>query len=361
MSTSHLTALRERAPADELVALGEPVALAQPAALGEPVALGELATDPRRFGLFAALRALEQAFPEQPRLGESRKASDDALRLGQAPHLTFAPSDVAKFERTERGANLEQHSFGLFGPNGALPLHLTEHAYTRRHHRDDATFVDFLNVFQHRLISLFYRAWANSEPAASLDRPDSDRFVAYIGALAGIGQPGSLERDCVPDYAKLCRAGLFAAQARSADGLELILLDYFGLPVQIRQFVAAWLEIPSEQLCRLGVSEEHASLGAGATLGRASRQCQHKFEIVIGPVTLATFERFLPGRAALRELHALVRQYTNDEWTWQVRLLLRDVEIPGARLSQAGELGWTTWLGRRENTADDVVIQAEAA
>ncbi len=78
-------------------------------------------------------------------------------------------------------------------------------------------------------------------------------------------------------------------------------------------------------------------------------------------MTLATFERFLPGRAALRELHALVRQYTNDEWTWQVRLLLRDVEIPGARLSQAGELGWTTWLGKRRQTADDVVIQAEAA
>jgi type VI secretion system protein ImpH len=356
MSASYLTALRPEPSIAER--LGQP---AEPAVLDEPAALEELSSDPRSFGLFAALRVLEQAFPERPRLGESRKASDDAVRLGQTPHLTFAPSDVVKFEQTEGGANLEQHSFGLFGPNGALPLHLTEHAYTRRHHRDDATFVDFLNVFQHRLISLFYRAWANSEPAASLDRPDSDRFVTYIGALAGIGQPGSLERDCVPDYAKLCRAGLFAAQARSADGLEQILLDYFGLPVQIRQFVAAWLEIPSEQLCRLGSSEEHATLGAGATLGRASRQCQHKFEIVIGPVTLATFERFLPGRPALRELHALVRQYTNDEWTWQVRLLLRDLEIPGARLSQAGELGWTTWLGRRSNTADDVVIQAEAA
>jgi type VI secretion system protein ImpH len=323
--------------------------------------LTELRADPTRFGLFAALRLLEQSFPERPRLGESRKASDDALRLGQAPHLNFVPSDVATFEPTDEGATLEQHSFGVFGPNGALPLHMTEHAYTRRHHSDDATFVDFLNVFQHRLISLFYRAWANSEPAASLDRPESDRFVTYIGALAGVGQEGSLGRDCVPDYARLCRAGLFAAQTRSAEGLELILLDYFALPVQIRQFTAAWLEIPAEQRCRLGRDEEHATLGAGATVGKASRQCQHKFEIVLGPVTLTTFERFLPGRRALRELHALVRSYTNDEWTWQLRLLLRDVEIPGVRLSRAGELGWTTWLGKRKSTADDVVIQAEAA
>lgn len=324
-------------------------------------ALDELRANPTHFGLFAALRVLEQTYAERPRLGESRKASDDSLRLGQAPHLTFAPSDVAKLEPTETGVSLEQHSFGLFGPNGALPLHLTEHAYTRRRHTDDATFVDFLNVFQHRLISLFYRAWANSEPAVSLDRPDSDRFVTYIGALAGLGQEGSLERDCVPDYAKLCRAGLFAAQARSAEGLELILLDYFALPIQIRQFTPAWLEIPSEQRCRLGRSEEHATLGAGATLGGGSWQCQHKFEVVLGPVTLAAFERFLPGRRALRELHALVRSYTNDEWTWQLRLLLRDVEIPGVRLARAGELGWTTWLGKRRASADDVVIQAEAA
>jgi type VI secretion system protein ImpH len=324
-------------------------------------ALDELRADPSRFGLFAALRVLEQSFAEHPRLGESRKASDDALRLGQSPHLTFAPSDVVSFEATETGASLEQHSFGVFGPNGALPLHLTEHAYTRRHHSDDATFVDFLNVFQHRLISLFYRAWANSEPAASLDRPQGDRFVGYIGALTGVGQEGSLGRECVPDYARLCRAGLFSAQARSAEGLELILLDYFTLTVQVRQFTPAWLEIPAEQRCRLGRQEEHATLGAGATLGAASRQCQHKFEIVLGPVTLATFERFLPGRRALRELQALVRSYTNDEWTWQLRLLLRDVEIPGVRLARAGELGWTTWLGKRRDTADDVVIQAEAA
>ena len=324
-------------------------------------ALDELQASATRFSLFAALRVLEQAFPERPRLGESRKASDDGVRLGQAPHLTFAPSDVAAFEANGSGVSLEQNSFGMFGPNGALPLHLTEHAYTRRHHREDATFVDFLNLFQHRLISLFYRAWANAEPTASLDRPSNDRFVTYIGALFGLGQTGSRERDSVHDYAKLSRAGLYSAQARSADGLELILRDYFELPVHIRPFTAGWLLIPAELRCRLGGDEEHATLGSGATLGGMSWQCQHKFEIALGPVTLATFERFLPGRRALQELHALVRLYTSDEWTWQLRLLLRDVEIPGIRLGRAGELGWTTWLGKRENTADDVVIQADAA
>ena len=324
----------------------------------EPVtALERLRAEPCAFTLFAALRVLEQAFPEQPRVGESRKASDDRVRLGHAPHLTFAPSDVAAFEAGEEGGvRLEQHSFGLFGPNGALPLHFTEHAYERRRQREDATFVDFLNVFQHRLISLFYRAWANADPATNLDRTGSDRFATFAGALVGIAPTPARNRDSVPDYAKFSRAGALSLQTRSADGLELTLADYFGLPVQIRQFQRAWLTIPEALQTRLG-DRTSATLGDGATLGGATWQCQHKFEIVIGPLTLAALRNFLPGERGLAELHALVRFYTNDEWTWQLRLLLRDVEIPGIRVGRSGQLGWTTWLGKREVNADDVVIQ----
>jgi type VI secretion system protein ImpH len=329
----------------------------------EPLtSLERLRAEPRSFTLFAALRVLEQAFPEQPRVGESRKASDDRVRLGHAPHLAFAPSDVAALETSEQGRlTLEQHSFGLFGPNGALPLHFTEHAYERRRQREDATFIDFLNVFQHRLISLFYRAWANADPATNLDRTDSDRFATFAGALVGIAPAAARNRDSVPDYAKFSRAGALSLQTRSAEGLELTLADYFGLPVEIRQFQRAWLTIPDGLRTRLGGERGSATLGDGATLGGATWQCQHKFEIVMGPLTLDALRNFLPGARGLAELYALVRFYTNDEWTWQLRLLLRDVEIPGIRLGRAGQLGWTTWLGKREVNADDVVIQEPRA
>jgi type VI secretion system protein ImpH len=324
------------------------------------VALNLLRTQPYGFSLFAALRVLEQSFAQQPRLGESRKASDDAVRLGQAPHLSFAPSDVATATTQDDGPlRLEQHGFGVFGPNGALPLHLTELAYERRRHREDGTVVDFLNLFQHRLISLFYRAWANSEPAVSLDRPDTDRFRAYVGALFGLAPESAHNADAVPDYAKLYRAGRFAQQTRSADGLEAVLADYFDVPVEVRQFSGAWLDIPDDLHCRLGEQR----LGVSTTLGASTWQCQHKFEIVLGPLPRAEFSDFLPGAPGLTELHSLVRLYTNDEWSWQVRLLLRDVDIPGTSLGPAGalragnRLGWTTWLSSRRAGAEDVVIQ----
>jgi type VI secretion system protein ImpH len=320
--------------------------------------LGALVAEPERFTLFAALRLLEQSFASHPRLGEARKAADEPVRLGQAPTLAFAPSQVSAFEAgSGEPARLEQYSFGVFGPNGALPLHLTEQAYEGRRQREDATLVDFLNTFQHRLIALFYRAWANADPATSLDRPASDRFAGYVGALIGLAPESARNRDAVRDYAKLHRAGHFAAQVRSAEGLQQTLADYFRLPVAVRQFVGDWMNVPAEAYCRLGAGESVAALGRTATLGASSWQCQHKFEIALGPLTRAAFNDLLPGSRGVRELYALVRLYTNDEWTWQLRLLLSDVEVPGVWLGGQAQLGWTTWLGGRRTTVDDVVLQ----
>ncbi len=345
--------------ADRLKA-GEPAGgrAAEPAGIA---ALERLRAEPHRFTLFAALRLLEQCFPAAPRLGESRKAADDPVRLAQKPTLSFAPADVTGFEDSLEGgpARLEQYSFGMFGPNGALPVHLTEYAYERDRQREDATLTDFVNLFQHRLISLFYRAWADAEPAVSFDRPESDRFQLYLGALLGLGTAAGRPRDAAPDRAKLSRVAQFAPQPRSADGLECILTDYFGLAVEVRQFVGEWMDVPRELRCRLG-EPESTSLGLTAALGAMSWQCQHKFEIAIGPLTLESFADLLPGSPGLAELAALVRLYTGDEWGWQLRLLLEDVEVPGVRLGAAGRLGWTTWLGGRGQMADDVVIQEPA-
>jgi type VI secretion system protein ImpH len=323
--------------------------------------LAPLKDRPHAFSLFAALRLIERACAEQPRLGESRKASDDLVRLGQAPHLSFAPSDIAAATTHEEGQfRLEQYGFGVLGPNGALPLHLTELAYERRRQKEDGTIADFLNLFQHRLISLFYRAWAESEPAVSLDRPAEDRFRAYVGALIGLAPESAHGLDGVLDYAKLSRAGRFSQGARSADGLENILADYFGIPVEVHQFVGAWLDIPGDLHCRLGEQR----LGMSTTLGGSTWQCQHKFEIVLGPLAGDDFSNFLPGARGLEELRALVRLYTNDEWSSQVRLRLEDPRIGGMRLGPAqgsdknsSQLGWTSWLGTRRTGAQDVVIQ----
>jgi type VI secretion system protein ImpH len=324
--------------------------------------LEDLLARPEQYSLFGALRRIEQAHPDRPRLGESRKVEDDPVRIVQRPHLHFAPTEVASFHTEDTPvARLEQHGFGVFGPNGALPLHLTELAHTRERHTDDPTFGAFINAFQHRFTSLFYRAWADTDPCASFDRTHTDPFRLYAGALMGIGARSARDRDCVLDYAKLARAGLFAPQSRSAESLRKIIGDYFELAVELIPFVGTWLEIASEELCRLGGPPENASLGLGTILGASTWQCQSCFEIVLGPVPIAGFVNFLPGARGLNELKALVRLFTNEEWSWQVRLLLEPADIPPMRLGESGWLGWATWLGPRGEIARDTVIEGSRA
>jgi type VI secretion system protein ImpH len=315
---------------------------------------------PHRFDLFAALRQLECLYPESPRIGEAARPVDEPVRLGQKPSLAFAPSTVAEFDPGGPGkpGYLAAYSFGLFGPNGPLPLHLTEYAHSRELNFDDPTFRRFADVFHHRLLGLFYRAWAQAQPALSLDRPEPRRFHAYVGSLLGIAAPELRDRDAVPDFAKLYRVGRFGLATRPAEGLVGVLEDFFALPFAVQEFVGEWLRLPRADRLELGRDRATATLGENAVLGASVWSCQHSFQLVCGPLKLADFERLLPGEPSLARLRDLVRNYLGDELSWSVNLVLRRDEVPECRLGRSGRLGWTTWLGRRapHDDARDVVI-----
>lgn len=322
--------------------------------------LAALAEAPHRHGFFAALRRLECLYADKPRIGRAVRPADEPVRLGQSPSLSFAPSSIAEFRAG--GANepsyVGVYFFGLFGPNGPLPLHLTEYAHARELNFDDPCFRRFADVFHHRLLGLFYRAWADAQPALGYDRPDGRRYDTYVGSLFGIGAPELRGLDTVPDEAKLALAGRFALGSRPAEGLVGILESFFGLDFIVEELFGEWLTLPEEQLFRLGGNDPAAALGAGAVLGGSAYSRQHCFRLVCGPLRFEDFENLLPGNRSLERLRDLVRSYIGDELKWTVKLVLRGDQVPACRLGESGRLGWTTWLGRRPEPgdADDVVI-----
>ncbi len=320
-----------------------------------------LAQTPYRFDFFQALRRLECLHAEQPRLGRSLRAADDPIRLTQPPSLAFAPATVTAFEPGNEGRppRLAVDFLGLLGPNGPLPLHLTDYARDRLRNGNDPTFARFLDVFHHRMLSLFYRAWADTQPTVSLDRAESDRFADYVGSLFGLGMKSLRNRDAVPDEAKLHYAGWLSCQTRNAEGLRAILADFFKLPVSIEQFVGHWLKLPADCQCRLGESLETGTLGMTATIGSQVWDCQHKFRIVCGPLNLSDYQRLLPTGDSLERLVTWVRNYLGNELIWDVHLLLKKEEAPPLQLgSETARLGWTSWLthGALPEDADDLYL-----
>ena len=323
-----------------------PRAVSAPAA--RPAIAAALAAAPWAWSLFAALRRLEAAWPDRPRLGRSTRAAQDAVRLAQDPTVEFAPASLAAWEEgdAETGAppRLLVRCFGLFGADGPLPLHLTEYARDRRRNHRDATFQHFADIFHHRALSLFYRAWAEVRPTVAFDRPAEDRFARFLGALIGIGMPALRDRDAMPDLARLHFGGLLAGQTRHAEGLATILAAFFGTPVQTESFVGAWLALPAADRTRLGTTPRTAALGGTALLGGRIWSRQHKFRLVFGPLGHADYQRMLPGGESFRRLVAIVRFYAGDALLWDVQLILRRADVPATALGRAGRLGWTTWL-----------------
>lgn len=323
--------------------------------------LQALQATPYRFGFFQAVRRLNCCFADTALTGTAFHPADDPIRFGQTPHTHFAPATLAtcEMDAASGAPRLSQYFLGLFGPNGPLPTHLTEYARDRQRHHHDATLGRFADMFHHRMISLFYRAWAQAQPTVQHDRPAQDRFSVYVGALAGLAMPAFRDADDMPQAAKLHFAGHLSSLPRHALGLASMLASLFKVPVQIVEFVAHWLRIPRRDRFNLGASPAIGRLGESAVLGERVRQRQDKFQVRLGPMGLAEYESFLPTGAAYPVLVAAVRNYLGLELLWEVRLQLKGTEKPVTCLGKQGALGWTSWLQteQRKDVVADLVLQ----
>jgi type VI secretion system protein ImpH len=325
-----------------------------------------LALAPWSFDFFAVLRRVEGLSPDLPRLGTALRPSAEPLRLGQDAELDFAPAAVMSFQpNPHTPPRMGVRFLGLFGPMGPLPLHLTEYARDRLRNHGDATLARFADVFHHRTLLMFYRAWAQAQPAVQADRPGDDRFAKWVGALFGQGPAPFRNADAVPDAAKRHVGGHLARPTRNAESIAKVLRQYFSVPIRVETYVGHWMLLRPEDRTRLGgaAGRRTAVLGVSAVAGSKVWDRQYKLRVHIGPLTRAEYRQFLPGQRSLVELRDWMRQLVGFEMLWDLRLVLKAGEVPplllGAVPPAAGSaatptenaapvaLGWDSWLADR--------------
>jgi type VI secretion system protein ImpH len=301
-----------------------------------------LAAEPWRFDYFSLLRQLERTFKDQPRIGDAAALREEFARFGQDPFMEFPASNVARVVRDDdRALKVFVRHLGLLGPQGALPLSVTEEAYHYALAGDDA-FARFLDLFNHRFIQLFFRAWADARPIAQHDRPDADRFVAYLGSAIGIGSGPYHHLDSVPDAAKLGFAGLLGAQAKCASRLAAAIKGMFNVKVEVEEFVGSRLVIEASEWTTLG--GRYNALGEDALLGRSIFSVQDKIRIRIFTNSLAQYVRFLPTGDLCEPLADLVFFYNGEQLEYDAELAIPAGAAEPIRLGRFGQLGWTTWM-----------------
>ncbi len=317
----------------------------------------KLAQDPQAFHIFQAIRIIEAEYDDRPRLGITPRPRQDAVRFSQEAEPAFPTSTIVDFEpqNGELPGHLTNRFFGLFGPNGPLPLHLTEYARDRARNNHDTTFVAFANTFTHRMMSLLYRAWATGQPTASFDRKDDDPFRDQMAAISGHLGNAMRDRDAMPDLAKHYFAAHLGRGAKSVEGLLAMISSYFSAPVKVEDFIGSWLRLEPEDQWQLG---QKTGLGQGIGVGSNVWSRNSKFRVIIGPLPIDEFRRILPGGVTFARLKSLVRNYVGDVFDWDINVILRKEDIPDPILGQSTALGQTCWIGNytADKDPDDLYL-----
>jgi type VI secretion system protein ImpH len=303
--------------------------------------IDEMQKEPWRFDFYAVMRRLERSHSDRPRLGDSAARREEYVDLGEDPYMEFPASNLTRVAVKNGRLQILVRFLGLLGPQGALPLAITEESLGWLLMRDDA-FPRFLDLFNHRFLQLFFRAWADSRPIAQHDRPAADRFIAYIGSMIGVGSPPYQSLDSVPDPAKLAFAGLIGPQSKCASRLKAFISGLFQVKVDIDEFVGYWLVFDASDHSRLGQS--HSALGVDLTVGASIFSVQDKIRIRIFTKDMAQYRRFLPTGDLCEPLADAVFFYLGDQLDWEAELAIPAGAVEAVRLGQFGQIGWTSWM-----------------
>ncbi|HEY7336462.1 MAG TPA: type VI secretion system baseplate subunit TssG [Bryobacteraceae bacterium] len=303
--------------------------------------------DPWSFEFFQAVRILERLQPEKEPVGKFSLPEAEAVRFRAHPSTVFPASEIQSLTvSADRPVAVEVNFMGLFGPQGVLPLYYTE-LIAERARVHDTALLDFLDIFNHRMISLFYRAWEKYRVPISHEQGE-DRVSLRLLDFIGLGTSGLRNRQALPDDSLVYYSGLLSQQPRCASNLEGLLADYFDVPVEVEQFVGAWRRLDeSAQFCmadEIGFSEQ---LGVGAVVGDEIWDTQGRVRLKIGPMPIRRYLDFLPSGSANAPLRSIVEFYAGCEIDFEAQLILDRKDAPKCELGSQSEaaplLGWLTW------------------
>lgn len=301
------------------------------------------------FEFFQAVMLLKRLRHDHQAVGRFSNPSEEAVHFCVNNQLAFPASQVQKIDfPADAPASMVVNFMGLTGPMGVLPYCYTE-LILEQLKAKDRSLSSFLDIFNHRLISFFYRAWEKYHFPVTFRLGDEDRFTHHLLDLIGLGTTGMQDRQAIADDALLHYAALLAEQTRSASALEAILRGYFEVPAEIEQFTGAWFRLDETTQCRMREeSSDSELLGAGAVVGDEIYNQQSSIRIKLGPMQLQRYCDFLPDGSAYQPLRAITQFFSNGEFDFEVQLLLDRNDVPDCEVGYEDDenprLGWVTWL-----------------
>jgi type VI secretion system protein ImpH len=299
-------------------------------------------------------RLFEARVPTHAEFGTRDTAAHEPVRFRPRPRLGFPAGEIASVEfddeRPDAPPTVRTTFMGLYGVDAAMPPHTIDEIVLREEGHEVVE--TFLDQFNHRFVTLLYRAWKKYRYPESFRAGGVDAHSRNLLCLAGFGWGDKPQRAGLPDSRMLALLGLLIQRTRTPEGLAgVVALAVPGVDVRVDEFFPALTRAGQPRPLTSAAPEDRAcqGLGGGYVLGRRLAYRSRAVRVTVRPVDARQAHDLLPGASLHRELMAFVQLYVGVKADVHLHMEVssRLAPVPAIGPASAGpapRLGWTTVL-----------------
>lgn len=314
-----------------------------------------------KINFFRFCQLLEQLYAQEPILGRNESPADDPIRFAPSVDMSFPASELKYIEKLpyfNRPATVRTRFLGLYGVDGALPPALTDKIMRREENYHAMT--DFLDMFNHRIITLFYRIWLKYHYPASFLSGGRDEVSQCLFGLIGLGIKGASEQIDTPLSRFFALLGLMSQKTRTVEGIVgLIRIMVNDAKVNVQEFYPVWQNIDNR--AQLGGSgQQRIGLNGDGPLGSRFKECNQTILIAITPQYESQINELLPDGQLFQDIMALLRVYLGFKVDAKIMLNIKRSFLPSCQLKSGNcRLGLTASFAK--NNSDNNTLQETVA
>ncbi len=310
------------------------------------------------YDFFQAVECIELLSPSRVPVGFDGPPKEEVIHFSPTANFTFSASEIANISEISNESPIDFSTtfLSLYGRDGVLPWHYTTQLRDEAKNYKKESMKEFLDIFNHRFISYFYRASRKYSIPKGYNQKDISSVENKMLSLGGLGT--RYLGDKTPLGTRTAQFVNLLQLPKSAESLLLILKSMFSINVQVKQFMGEWVDIDDALLTRIGTLGNNNCLGHDICLGRRIWSSQHKFQLTLGPLTFCEYLEYNPGTEKCDNLIDVVTFFCGPTLIFDLHYeIKRETVYPFTLGGKQLQLGKDLWLTSNRTDSDPIPLE----
>jgi len=301
-----------------------------------------------RFNFYHFCQLIERA--THSRLGTGRTPESDPVRFRPNPHLGFPAGELKRTETDPDNPALpptvRTNFFGLYGVDSQLPTAIIDDINQGRDGAD--AMATFLDIFNHRLMTQFYRIWKKYSYPATFEDGGTDTISQSLMALAGIAHSQD-----IPSSRLLAILPALLHPTHTAEGIAAVIRSQ-APHTGVKVFPHHPVKMPVAKRARLSL-RDGMTLDRHPILGDETTVAGYCVRVELSTENPDETKGWMPDGQLKQDVMTLLRTYLGCDYDVRLWLTIPTRLLPVPRLGDTGLFsGYNMMLGLSDDNLDQM-------